>query len=194
MRNTNRRKAKSMRAVRYFAQTILIAGLVLTTIIILVRRGATQVTGTKHAVVLRVYFHDYANTSRYTQAQVQGFFTQLNTLWGAHSSYGNISIDAQVSTLFQLPSNRSTYIDTPPDPGGDLSSGGKYMQVLNDAVAHSPAGITWTNVDAVVVIMAETDPTKFHRGQGNKCNLPMGPGSTNTPLVGCAIFSENPGQ
>jgi hypothetical protein len=156
--------------------------------------GATIVTGAKNVVVLRVYFHDYANASRYTQAQIQGFFTQLNTLWGTNGSYGNISLNAQVSTLFQLPSNRSTYIDTPPDPGGDLSSGGKYMQVLNDAVANSPAGINWTSVDAVVVIMAETDPANFHRGQGNKCNLPMGPGSTNTPLVGCAIFSENPSQ
>lgn len=155
---------------------------------------AVLVSGTKHIVVLRVYFHDYTATSRYTKTQVQGFFTQMNTLWGTNSSYGNISLDAQVSDLFQLPSNRDAYIDTPPDVGGDLSSGGKYMKVLDDAVANSPAGITWTNVDGVMVLMAETDATKFHRGQGNKCNLAMGPGSTNTPLVGCAIFSENPGS
>lgn len=155
---------------------------------------ATVVTGTKHIVVLRVYFHDYTATSRYTKSQVEGFFTQMNTLWGTHSSYGNIGLDAQVSDLFQLPGNRSDYIDTPPDAGGDLSSGGKYMKVLDDAVANSPSGLDWSHVDGVMVLMAETDPTKFHRGQGNKCNLPMGPGSSDTPLVGCAIFSENPGS
>lgn len=155
---------------------------------------ATVVTGTKHIVVLRVYFHDYTATSRYTKSQVEGFFTQMNTLWGTHSSYGNIGLDAQVSDLFQLPGNRSDYIDTPADPGGDLSSGGKYMKVLDDAVANSPSGLDWSHVDGVMVLMAETDTTKFHRGQGNKCNLPMGPGSSDTPLVGCAIFSENPGS
>ncbi|HEV3317554.1 MAG TPA: hypothetical protein VG488_11310 [Candidatus Angelobacter sp.] len=181
--------------IQHFFRCVLVTSLLLAVIALNVQSSsAGTVTGSKNVVVLRVYFHDYANTSRYTQAQVQGFFTQLNTLWGTNSSYGNISLSAQVSSLFQLPSNRSTYIDTPPDVGGDLSSGGRYMQVLNDAVANSPAGINWNNVDAVVVIMAETDATKFHRGQGNKCNLPMGPGSSNTPLVGCAIFSENPGS
>jgi hypothetical protein len=156
--------------------------------------SAQVLTGTKHIVVLRVYFHDYANTSRYTQAQIQTFFNDINTLWGAHSSYGNISLTSQVSTLFQLPGNRSDYIDTPPDAGGDLSSGGKFTKVLTDAIANSPAGINWSTVDAVVVVMAETNAANFHRGQGGKCNLPMGPGSSNTPLVGCAIFSENPSQ
>jgi hypothetical protein len=145
-------------------------------------------------VVLRVYFHDYADTSRYSQAQIQTFFSDINTLWGTHSSYGNFSITARVSTLFQLPGNRSDYIDTPPDSGGDLSSGGKFNKVLTDAIAASPSGIDWTNVSAVLVVMAETNPANFHRGQGTKCNLPMGPGSSNTPLVGCAIFSENPSQ
>jgi hypothetical protein len=153
-----------------------------------------EVTGNKNIVVLRVYFHDYTDTSRYTQAQIQTFFGDINTLWGTHSSYGNFSITARVSTLFQLPGNRSDYIDTPPDPGGDLSSGGKFTKVLTDAIANSPSGIDWTNVSAVMVVMAETNTANFHRGQGTKCNLPMGPGSSNTPLVGCAIFSENPGQ
>ncbi len=156
--------------------------------------SAQVLTGAKNIVVLRVYFHDYTATSRYSQAQIQTFFDNINTLWGAHSSYGNISLTSQVSTLFQLPGNRSDYIDTPPDVGGDLSSGGKFTKVLTDAIANSPAGINWTNVDAVVVVMAETNAANFHRGQGGKCNLPMGPGSSDTPLVGCAIFSENPGS
>jgi hypothetical protein len=152
-----------------------------------------NVTGTKNVVVLRTYFNDYANSSRYTKAEVQGFFTQLDTLWGTHNSYGVINISAQVSDLFKLPSNRSSYIDDFPD--GDLSNGGKYMLVLNDAIANSPAGITWTNVDAVMVVMAETDTTQLHRGQGNKCTVKMGPTSgAASKLVGCAIFSENPGN
>jgi hypothetical protein len=157
-------------------------------------QAGTVVSGTKHFVVLRTYFHDYANTSRYSQTQIQDFFSKIATLWGTDSSYGNITLTYEVSSLYQLPSNRSTYIDTPPDSGGDLSSGGKYMQVLNDAVANSPAGIDWSNVDGVVVVMAETNTANFHRGQGNKCNLNMGPGSSTVKLVGCAIFSENPSQ
>jgi len=153
---------------------------------------AALVSGAKKVVVLRVYFHDYTNTSRYTQAQVSTFFSNINALWGQHSSYGQISINAEInSTLIQLPGNRSDYIDD--HPNGDTSDGGKYMKVLNDAIANS-SGLDWTNVDAVMVVMAETSTAQFHRGQGNRCNVPMGPGSTSTPLVGCAIFSENPGS
>jgi hypothetical protein len=151
---------------------------------------AVTVSGSQKVNVLRVYFHDYTKTSRYTKTQVEGFFSQINTLWGAHSSYGNMSINIEVNDdLIQLPGNRADYIDDHSD--GDTSDGPKYMKVLNDAIAAS-TGLGWSGVAAVMVIMAETDTTQFHRGQGNRCNLPMGPGSTNTPLVGCAIFSENP--
>jgi len=155
---------------------------------------AVTVSGPKRIMVLRVYFHDYSNASHFTQAQVQGFFGDINTLWGTESSYGNISTSAQVSALYQISGNRSDYIDTPPDAGGDLSSGGKFQKVLDDSVAAAPNGLDWTSIDAVMVVMAETDTTKFHRGQGGKCNVAMGPGSSNKPLVGCAIFSENPGN
>lgn len=152
-----------------------------------------NVSGAQNVVVLRVYFQDYTNTSRYTKTQVEGFFTQLDTLWGTNNSYGNITLNAQVSDLYQLPSNRSDYIDDFAD--GDLSNGGKYSKVLTDAVANSPAGIDWSNVQGVVVVMAETDPAQFHRGQGNKCTLKMGPAAgAVSKLVGCAIFSENPSE
>jgi hypothetical protein len=156
--------------------------------------SAGTVSGAKRVIILRVYFHDYSNTSHFTQTQVQGFFNNINTLWGTNSSYGNISISAQVSALYQIPGNRSDYIDTPPDIGGDLSSGTKFQKVLDDSVAAAPSGLDWTNIAAVMVVMAETDTTKFHRGQGGKCNVAMGPGSSNKPVVGCAIFSENPGS
>ena len=154
--------------------------------------AATLVSGTKHFVVLRAYFHDYANTSTYSQAQIEDFFSKIATLWGNESSYGNITLTYEVSSLFQLPGNQSDYIDSHSD--GDTSDGGKYMKVLNDSVANSPSGIDWSSVDGVVVVMAETNTAKFHRGQGNKCNLNMGPGSSTVKLVGCAIFSENPGS
>src|ERR1700704_1823459 len=71
---------------------------------------AVTVSGSQKVVVLRVYFHDYTKTSRYTKTQVDGFFSQINTLWGAHSSYGNMSINAEVNDdLIQLPGNRSDY-------------------------------------------------------------------------------------
>jgi hypothetical protein len=157
---------------------------------ILVHAQGADVLGPKKAIVLRVYFHDRTSVSHYTKAQVEGFYDQLNQLW-QHTSYGKISINYVVSDLFQLPGNRSDYIDDLPT--GDLSNGSKFGQVLTDAIANSPAGIDWTGVDAVHVLMAETDVTQFHRGQGiGSWNLPRGPGGP-TVSMGAAIFSENPG-
>lgn len=149
---------------------------------------AAPVLGTKKIMVLRVHFQDYPANSRYTLAQVQGFFGELDTLW-QNTSYGNINVTSVVSDLFELPDNRSDYVDDFSD--GDLSNGGKFSKVLTDAIANSPDGLDWNNVDAVMVVMAETNASQFHRGQATTCNLPMGPGGT-TKLVGCAIFSENP--
>src|SRR4051794_14189228 len=174
---------------RTFSKTHVVA--VLAILFAFINAGTLAggvVTGTKHFVVLRVYFNDYTATSRYTQTQVEGFMSNIAELWGTDSSYGNITFTSQVSTLFQLPSDRSAYIDDFPD--GDLSNGGKYMKVLNDAIANSPSGITWTNVDGVVVIMAETSTSQFHRGQGNKCNVKLGPSASSTSYRGCAIFRE----
>lgn len=186
--------------------------------------GATPITGPKTVVVLRVYFNDYANASLMTQADVQARFDDLDKLW-RDTSYNKISIVHRVSTLFQLPSNRSAYIDdgdgwtdtngngtydpgvdnsdgngdgvegTPCDvtSGGDLSCDGKYQKVLDDAVANAPNTVDFSNVDAVFVLMAETSNAQFHRGQANKCTLPIGAGGANR-TVGCAIFSENPSE
>ncbi len=157
-----------------------------------------DIRGTKKVIVLRVYFQDYTNTSRYSQADVESMFGELDQLW-RNTSYNTINITYEVSSLFQLPDNRSTYIDDLPTcelsptlrPLGDLSCGGKYNKVLDDAIANSPTGLNWNNVDAVMVLMAETNMTEFHRGQGNKCTVAMGPGGKKKE-VGCAIFSENP--
>ncbi|MCB9121932.1 MAG: hypothetical protein H6640_19585 [Caldilineaceae bacterium] len=156
------------------------------------------VLGSKKAMVLRVYFKDYANTSRFSQAQVQNLITSMDDLW-QKTSYGKINVVSVVSDLYQLPKNRSEYIDDSPpcepDPAirplGDLSCGDKFLKVLNDAIDNAPAGLDWTNVDTVFVLMAETSNTQFHRGQADKCTLKMGPGGA-TKYVGCVIMSENP--
>ncbi len=156
--------------------------------------SGTPITGAKKVVVLRVYFKDYTNTSTFTQSQVQALFDRLDQLW-QDTSYGQISINHEVSTLFQLPDNRDKYIDDFPD--GDLSNGGKYYKVLSDAVANAPSSgpnaVDFSGADAVFVLMAETNNAQFHRGQANKCSLPIGSGGANR-TVGCGIFSENPSE
>ncbi|RLT37853.1 MAG: hypothetical protein DWI57_13080 [Chloroflexi bacterium] len=149
--------------------------------------SADPISGPKTVVVLRVYFNDYANASNFTLAEVQALFDRLDQLW-RDTSYNKISIVHRVSDLYQLPSNRSAYVDDFAD--GDLSNGTKYQKVLDDAVANAPAAVDFSGADAVFVLMAETG-NQFHRGQANKCGLAIGAGGANR-TVGCAIFSENP--
>lgn len=96
---------------------------------------------------------------------MEGHLGDLNTLWGLHNSYNQIALSARVSDFYQLPDNRSEYIDDFPD--GDLSSGGKYMKVLNDAVASAPSGLEWTNVDALMVLNGRNgcEPVSSWSGQ-----------------------------
>ena len=152
--------------------------------------GAFDVSGPQKIVVLRVRFSDYSTATRYSQATVQGFFdNEINTMWG-RISYGNISINTTVTALLNLPHPRSNYITDHPD--GDLSDGGQFMAVLNDSVAAAhAAAIDFTGVKDVMVVMGETDPSQYHRGQATTCMLAVGAGSS-LASVGCAIFSENP--
>ncbi len=152
--------------------------------------GGFNVTGPQKIVVLRVRFSDYSTATRYTQPTVQSFFdNDINTLWG-RISYGAISINATVSALLNLPHPRSNYITDHSD--GDLSEGGQFMAVLNDAVAAAhTAGIDFTGVKDVMVVMGETSAAQYHRGQATTCMLAVGP-SSSLASVGCAIFSENP--
>lgn len=141
-------------------------------------------------MVLRVFFSDRPEASRFTLGEVENLFAFVDQLW-RDTSYGNISIDYQVSGLFQLPDDRSDYIDDLSN--GDLSQGGKFTKVLLDAIANSSPdeGLDWSDLDAVMVVMAETG-SEFHRGQGSpSCNVPQGPGGA-VENTGCAIFSENP--
>lgn len=157
---------------------------------------------TINVIVLRVYFSDYTSTQhRYTRANVVNMFADINQLW-QDTSYGKINISSQITKLYQLPKNRGHYIDDgvpqgappcDPDSRGDLSCGSKFTHVLEDAIDNSPSDLDWDNVDIVMALMSEDDPAQFHRGQGGSCNLPMGPGG-KVKHVGCAIFSENPGE
>ncbi len=152
--------------------------------------GGFSVTGPQKIVVLRVRFSDYSTATRYTQAQAQSFFdNDINKMW-SNISYGSISIDATVTALLDLPHPRSSYITDHSD--GDLSEGGQFMAVLNDAVAAAhTAGVDFTGVKDVMVVMGETDASQYHRGQATTCMLAVGP-SSSLASVGCAIFSENP--
>ena len=76
----------------------LVVLLGISTSIIPARTNAAPVLGAKKVMVLRVYFHDYAATSRYSQAQVQGFFSNLDTLW-QNTSYAKININSVVQPL-----------------------------------------------------------------------------------------------
>lgn len=147
-----------------------------------------DVLGEQKMITLRVYFNDYTEDSRFDTAQVQTLTDNIDQLW-RNTSYQRSNLAWQVSELFQLPDDRSDYIDD--FSTGDLSNGGKYMKVLQDAVNNAPAGIDWTDIAGVTVLMAETDTSQFHRGQANRCPLPMGPGG-DIRTVGCGIFSENP--
>src|SRR5262245_23385561 len=146
--------------------------------------------GPQRFVVLRVRFNDYPAASRYTQAAVQGFFdADLNGVW-SDVSYGDISIDGTVTDLMALPGDRSDYVTD--HATGDLSEGGQFTALMLDSVAVAQAaGVDFTDAAGVLVVMAETDPAQFHRGQGTRCSLPIGPGGADA-FVGCAIFSENP--
>ncbi|MEE9320820.1 MAG: hypothetical protein V3U76_10275 [Granulosicoccus sp.] len=150
--------------------------------------ATADVTGPLKMIALRVYFQDYIEESRFNTVQFETLTNSIDKLW-RDTSYGNSSLDWQISELYQLPDNRSAYID---DLGnGDLSNGGKFMKVLNDAIANAPSGIDWTDIDGVTIMMSETSSAQFHRGQATSCPLSMGPGGS-TSTVGCGIFSENP--
>ena len=147
--------------------------------------ASANVTGVKRVMVLRVHFKDYTATTHYSKAQITGFFdTDLNKLWN-ETSYGQISLSNQVTDVYALPKNRSDYVDDAAT--GDLSGGAKFNAVLDDAIASVPttidSGLDWSNLDAIVVVMSETDATQFHRGQGtHDCDLRQGPGGAKKHL------------
>ncbi|MBV7339950.1 hypothetical protein KFU94_69430 [Chloroflexi bacterium TSY] len=142
------------------------------------------VLGPKKVLVLRVYFNDYSATSTFNANEVAGLFDNVNTLW-KNTSYGKMSIDYVISGLFKLPGDRRDYVDDRPD--GDRSRGAKADRLMTDAVNNVPFSVNWAQIDALVVVMAETDSSQFHRGFGGQCTM-------GSKTMGCVGVSENPGE
>ncbi|MFZ9858811.1 MAG: LamG-like jellyroll fold domain-containing protein [Roseiflexaceae bacterium] len=174
-----------------------------------------KVTGEQKFLIIRVYFKDYTAVSCYAKdaadesALLSDSSTTNNpscgnveddlmvpqdTLW-RNTSYNNISFAWDITNLYQLPKNRSSYIDDFDD--GDLSNDGKFELLISDAVNLVPSSYDFKKYDGVLVFMAETDTTEFHRGQATLCNTSWGtkyqlPGVANNTDYGCVIMSENP--
>lgn len=145
-------------------------------------------------MVIRVHFDDYDAESRYDKAEVEGFYDRLDSIF-QNTSYGDVGWSATVTDLYQMPKVRSQYVDDFAD--GDLSNDGKFGRVLRDAIDQLSAAekAILVDSDAVNVVMAETDPTEFHRGQAATCNFSVEVGGdTEDITIGCAIFSENPSE
>ena len=143
-------------------------------------------TGPQKIVVLRVQAHDSTGTT-YTSAQVQQEFDNITTLWGPHSSYGNIQPQFQVSALYTLPQNFTTYVDQT-----DHSSDAAFSKILADAVANAPAGLDWTNLRGVVIYLADTRPHGFHRGVTYPPVSITPPGASSSISVHPSLLTEDP--
>lgn len=142
-------------------------------------------------IVLRVHFDDYAAMSQFTRPQVEQMMSEMASLW-RNTSYGAIDLRVQVTDLYELPGDRSDYVTDFGD--GDVPTGTQFGDTLNDAIANAPAGLDWSSVDAVLVVMAERDTSQFYRGWGGGgCMLPRGPGGPSVSM-GCTVVSENPGD
>jgi hypothetical protein len=175
------------------------------------------VSGEQKFLIIRVYFNDYSAVACYAKDAAEeavllsdgsssndpdcgnieeDLMIPQNTLW-KNTSYNKISFAWDITDLYQLPSNRSTYIDDYDD--GDLSEDGKFSRVLEDAVDLVPGSYDFNDYDGILVFMAETDVNEFHRGQATLCNTSWGatyrlPGVDNNTDYGCVIMSENPNQ
>jgi hypothetical protein len=154
-------------------------------------RGSDNI-GTSRVMVLRVRFndYDYDPPSRYEWVDVKGFLDEMTELW-KRNSYGKLDVQFEVSDLYKLPKDRNAYIDD--HDLIDSSTYEKWRNVLEDAVSNPPSGVTWDNVTAVLVVMAERDESQRYAGQGAPCVLPIGPYKSNKS-VGCAVVSENPSE
>src|SRR5215472_8505210 len=98
------------------------AALVAALVILIPRASWADFTGPQKIFVLRVQAHDSTGTT-YTAAEVQQQFDDIATLWGTHSSYGNIKLEFQITALYTLPQNFTTYVDQ-----GDHSSDSAFNQ------------------------------------------------------------------
>jgi hypothetical protein len=164
--------------------------LALLAVLITVTPGAScaDFTGPQKIIVLRVQAADSTGTT-FTAAQVQQQFDDIATLWGPHSSYSDITLQFQITGLYSLPQNFTTYVDQ-----GDHSSDSAFNKVLSDAVAKAPNGLDWTNLRGVVVYLADTRPNGFHRGVTYPSQNITPPGSSSSISVHPTLVTEDPGE
>jgi len=145
-------------------------------------------TGPQKIVVLRVQAHDSTGTT-YTTAQVQQEFDNITALWGNHSSYSKITPIFQISSLYTLPQNFTTYVDS-----GDHSTDAAFNKILADAVANAPAGLDWTGLRGLVIYLADTRPGGFHRGVTYPPLNITPPGASSPISVHISLLTEDPSE
>lgn len=183
------------------------------------RNSRAALTGTKKYLVMRVYFNDKTATSYYGKdasdtsgtsgmSVEEDLLKPLKTFWEL-TSYGKVTIDWDITDLYQLPKNRNWYIKD--ESGGDLSSGcadpagtdpcmSKFARAVSDAVANIPdqASYDFNEYDGVLVLMAETDASQFHRGQASQKSTSWTgyalPGVPSGTMYGTVVMSENPSK
>lgn len=184
----------SRQSSAFWCEAVLRVAALLTALLAAVPILQADLVGPQKFVVLRVRFSDYAEVSRFTEAEVQGLFdNELNGLWG-DISYGAISIDATVTDLLELPGARADYIEEGDDGIDTFINFDTSWEFKRDAIdVANAAGVDFTDAAGVVFLMAETDPTQYIRASGGRLRLPIGPGGAGV-MVATAHLSENPSQ
>ena len=149
-----------------------------------------HLTGTLNFLVLRVQFKDMTGTS-FTDAQTQTMFDNIKTLWGANSSYGAMTPNFRITSLYQVPQNTSVYIDA----GNDSSTGTGFNALVADAVSKAPAATDFSNLAGLIVLFADNRANGFYRGitfPGVTINPPSGSTSLSVSVVGEDPNEGNP--
>jgi hypothetical protein len=152
-------------------------------------RAKAQLSGPQNIIVLRVYFHDFPAKTRFTSSQVSTFFSNLNTLWGTETSYAKISLKTQITNLFEVPQDSSVYLDS---EGGSFSTLAGFSALVNDAVAHAPSGLDWSNLHSLMILFADTKPGAFYRGLTYFAFSVNAPGGSITLPV--SVVGEDPAE
>lgn len=190
-------------------------------------RGSTiapraAVVGTKRYLIMRVYAQDQAATGYYakdladeattglTRSVEEDVMKPLQQLF-TDTTYGKVTLTWDITDLYQLPQNRSYYINdcknVDPSTGaiteaGDMSlpcgdgisETSKTKRIYTDAVANIPSGYDFTDYVGIVVIFNETSATRMYRGVGGRCNTSdiALPGVGSNKEYGCVNITENP--
>ena len=134
-------------------------------------------------VVLRVSFSDLPKDSsgvaltRFADSETETYFNNVAQLWGAYTSYGNISLKFQIISPYEMPQMSKAYLGDDRQSGtfikdkdGNIikdkdgnptfNQGSLLMPTLLDAVANIPTttNIDWSNVYGVIVLFADPRP------------------------------------